>query len=618
MSSWNDSGLNGRPCAAAKWTCARFFSRVFVTALLLAVVGDASAQSPDARVDYILVIDQSGSMQGYNGSANIFPQVKSALREFVNSADAGSRIYMAPFSAGLTDFKSFNAGTEGAAALAYIDAMTANGARTHVYEAIGDAFKRYRDQPENEDRIGVVLVYTDGKDNGPQRLSMRDVVDRFGLERKEHDWLYYSTLGVELDPASVGALQNSGVATYNNNAEGTVAPIKVVQPRYGLLDFGNLYDREQLPERVQRFNKSSGMTEALTLSAQASVPELEAEGVYALVAPGRFQVDSDQSIAFSLTFENGTPPEGMYQGTLRLESGDPAVLVVPSSIDIRFRNEEPSIVKLSRPRGATGSLDLGRADPYRGDGRTEAARLNLDQNNRARENGATVMVRFEPDVKNPAALPDSFLLVNGDPLLDGVREVDLSGSNELLLQGRVSKGLPEGQYRGTLIFEDASALVDTSGLGSRRLPISIEVADRPWTFFNWLLLILLLLALITIIALAAGWILTGKLPWWKVDLLPAGAALTVEKPVKDYRQIDIGNRKRWKAGEGGDDLTDWKGSVVIAPKRRNRNIQTSVVDEQGGAQLLHIGERVPQSFAEADLVDGDRIILGPYTLYFQV
>lgn len=523
---------------------------------------------------------------------------------------------MAPFSAGLTDFQSFEVASEKQAALDYVENIEANGLQTHVYRAVGDAFHRYRAISENSDRIAVLLVYTDGKDNSPGSVNMGDVVQQFGLERREHDWLYYSTLGVDLDAADRRALEGSGISTYNNNPAGTVAPIKIVQPRYGLLDFGNL-KQGGLETRTLRFNTSAGLPRDVQIQVEARFDSLQRQAVYAVLEPSSFNPRAEEGVKLTLALENGTPAEGQYAGTLRLSSTDPSVLIVPSTVALRFRNEEAAIVKVGLAGGGTPPLALGTADPYRSEGRGPEIAFNLTPNARAQSQGGTFIVRFEPDTDNPAALPEGAILVNGQPLVQGRREVSLAEGNELRLQAHLSEPIPEGGYSGTFYLENGTVEVDASDLGGREMPLAFDVPSEPWSLVDWLLLLLALLAALTLLALVVGWILTSKIPWWKPDYLPAGAAVTIEKPSNEWREIPIGDRRAWRMGPGGDDLESAPGNVVIKPKRNGRTLVVKVTDETGGAQLLREGERIPMAFAEEDLDTGDRIIVGPYTLYYQ-
>jgi hypothetical protein len=592
-------------------------SSAYVFVFMLLFVGlaakRASGQNGRTQVDYVILIDVSGSMSGRpagSGNVDIFPKVKDAIVRFVSELQPGSSVFITPFAETVEQTRRFDIMDSATAEKAetYVRSLQAVGSETHVYEAIGEAFRRYNsDRGSAPDRIGVILVFTDGLDNGPQHLAMSDVVRHFGLQRRENDFLYYATLGVNLPPGEAAALASSGFGVPDPSPAGDVHPVRVVQPRYGLLVFGNL---QQNPDatRVLAMDVQGAIPPDFRLRARTSFPVLAQHGIYVEVTPYDLPAQDEVPMGLRLVNANGIL-SGDYDGTIQLESPDPRVIVVPRQIRAQFTYAPPRMVQVvAAPGRDRADIQLGRIDPFRSrNGRatvTDSLALEFDREAAARGGGFTVRVR--QDRSNPTVLPSEAFRLNGTP---GIMQTVDAARHALNLGIAIEQGqVRPGTYRGSLVLEDGSVQLK----GPREIPWQFQVISPPISAGAIAALAALALAVMTAVALFVRYWVTGGL---SAPLLKG--RLTVREPKGEFGQeITLSGRREMTFGSGTSELSQAGARVRIVPERRRSFFRIKVVTEEGTVMIRRQGEAFDLPVASESLQDGDMITLPPYRLEY--
>lgn len=142
----------------------RLLSAVVVS-LFIAVFAHAQGRG---AVDWIFVVDTSKSMRGLGENAkDIFGDVKESLKTFVREAAPGDSVTIFAFD---RETRLYSPSTEitGTARedlFTVIDALKADGDRTHLGEAIAKGLDRAASLPRlpNSTRSRAVVLFTDGK-----------------------------------------------------------------------------------------------------------------------------------------------------------------------------------------------------------------------------------------------------------------------------------------------------------------------------------------------------------------------------------------------------------------------------------------------------------------------
>jgi hypothetical protein len=591
----------------------RFLALAALFLLLGGGARPAAAQSGQTHVDYVILIDVSGSMAGHpagSGNVDIFPKVKDAITRFISELPPGNSVLITPFAERLGQTQRFEIvdSTSARRAEDYVRSLEANGSETHVYEALGEVFGRYNQLRANEaERIGVLLVFTDGVDNGPQHLTMGDVVQRFGLQRRENDFLYYATLGVNLPERDVAALSESGFSTHDPSPSGDVHPVRVVQPRYGLLVFGNL-QRNPASERVLAMDVQGTLPGDFRLRARTSFPVLAQRGTYVEVSPSAVPVADTVRLGLRLVNAEQVPT-GDYDGTIQLESPDPRVIVVPRQIRARFTYAPPRTAQvLPAPGASTPRLQLGRADPYRAaDGRAAPSdSLTLDLDAEAVAHGGSFAVRVRQDPGNPAVLPSDAVRVNG--VAGDAVTVDAAARKLRLAFALRRAQVRPGRYRGTLLLEDGSVEMR----GTHEIPWEFEVDRPPLSAGAIAGIVAAALAVLAALALFLRYWFTGG-----ISAALLRGRLTVREPNDAYGQeIALAGRREVTIGSGTGELPAARGRIRIVPERSRTTFRIKVVAEDGTVLIRRPGETFDVPVASESLRDGDLISIPPYRLEY--
>lgn len=453
-------------------------------AAIMLLQGPVAAQS-EFVVDYVFLVDVSKSMNGFGGTPVIFPQVKERLKERIRQLGEQQTIIIQPFADGLLPGRRFTMREDAdrQAALAFVDALSADGNNTYIYTSLLSTFRDYSVfRGDRTNRVAAVFVYTDGEDNGPGNQSMADMVRQFGLRRQPYDHLYYLTLGVKLPEADAAALDAAEYATHDESPRGKVRNPVIIEVRYPSLDFGNLQTAPDT-RMEQRFRLRGALPPNFRLHLSTVFPAMrEQNGPAAEVAPE--SVAPTAPVQFGLQLVNARNLEPRrYEGYIRFQSPDPGILVIPSSIPAYFAYEPPRFVTVTHQGRRGPVFQLGEADPFRSAGRrdSDSASLGLRYDPLTSRRGGWFRVRVESTGSEGRRLPEGMLTLNGRTGTE--HRVNAPGTRGLELRVRTSAdSVQPGSYEGWVILEPG----DIAVAGYDSIPWRLKVADRPWPL-GWVL-----------------------------------------------------------------------------------------------------------------------------------
>jgi hypothetical protein len=564
---------------------------VLLLGAMAATPGAAQQRGEMMTPDYVFVIDISRSMKGEGPGSpeNIFPRVTQAVERFVTNVDIGSNVVLVPFADGVKGFQRISILSEAdrERALRMIRSLEATGNETHVYGAIQEAFRRYAafraGEADRATRMVWMLVYTDGRDNGPQGLTMAQIIGAFKLNRQEYDYLYYATLGSRLSDAEILAIEESGVATYVDNPRGEVAPLWIVYPRYSLIDFGNLSEGPRKPV-VQSFGRigSGEFPAEFRMEVTAEFPGI-GEAIQAEVEP--YRTAPEREVPLRLRLVNGTPANGHYEGTLRFQHGrQQGIVVFPQDVRARF-DFGPS----PRIRPLAGRLTLGRAAPHSNKPaeRTGRATAALSLNTEARTRGGRFVAVLQPDPGNPAPFAPGTVRLNGRAV--DVDTVDIRRARSLSVEVDAGQ-LPPGTYRGKLVLEDGSVKVD----GPREIPWELEVASPPMPPWVWA------------VALAALAALAAVIVRWRRPVLRG--RLIIQEPFDRVNtQVSLNGRRELALNENGEVASEG-GHVRIVADGVGRNARPRVFKVVDGVYVRKARDGQDLAFQNTVLEHGDELV----------
>jgi hypothetical protein len=560
----------------------------FALAALVAAAGPALSQSGSVTIDYVIVVDVSGSMKGDGGTPNIFPAVKAQLRRLIGQLDDQQSVLLQPFAEGLRPSRRFDLRTQRQQALDYVESLRADGTRTFIYSSLLAAYDEYnRFRGEQRDRVAAVFVYTDGRDESGR--SMRAIVEDLKLRRQDYDYLYYATLGRDLAPADAAALESSGFAMYDPAPEGEVHTPVIVEVRYPILDFGNLR-LDSLRTQEQRFDVRGTLPPNFRLNARVVVPALTELGVYPELVPEVLRPNGRVPLRLALRNARDDVPRQRYTGVIELRKSDPAVLVIPQNIATRFRYAPRQFVRVLAKDDGEPELRLRALDPFRAEARRDSVgdALPLRYDDVTRREGGGFRVRVE---ENGNKLPPGTLRLNGRPgaehRLDAraVRELELSVA-------AAADDVDPGTYEGILVLDSDGLEIE----GSDTIHWTVRVAGKPWPWYVLPGLGLLVLLLV------------GVSYWVSRPRLRGRLVLDAED-----RSIFLGDETRVFIGPDATPVPTPEDAVVHIEARWQSGV-TAV--SNGFATFTRPAETTDQPFHEESLQEGDILTIGEYRLRY--
>ncbi len=147
----------------------KYFSIQSIVALMSIVLSTAFAEANSkGAIDWIVVVDTSGSMGGAGGTKNIFNQVKNSITEFVNTARLGDTVTIYSFDKDVTlqtQNIPITSNSNRGQLKQIIASLKADGVRTHTGKAVQKALQHSAllNQRSNANGRTVSIVFlTDG------------------------------------------------------------------------------------------------------------------------------------------------------------------------------------------------------------------------------------------------------------------------------------------------------------------------------------------------------------------------------------------------------------------------------------------------------------------------
>ncbi|MBI3891298.1 MAG: VWA domain-containing protein [Candidatus Wallbacteria bacterium] len=460
----------------------------FLTALLLLAATILGAAASRESFNYYLVIDTSGSMAGRpagSGNANIMPRVKEAVTAFLAKLAAGSRVAILPFDVKVhgSIWVTLAGETERTRAVKLVESLDPRGPRTCIYTALAEAFRwdqALKAKDAGARHVSTFLVFTDGLNDCDDSITMRDVLAKFRMIRGPNDFLFYTTLGVELPAAERGLLAAEPGVRYVAEPKGALEPISLVEARPAALDFGDIGAGGKATRKL-------AFTYVEQLAGKTVELALEMEGLEDREAvqlrPERIALDGGEA---EVTLELLNPQsfrQRKFAGVLKLSAAG-RVHVSPESLPIEFSTMPPRSYEVASPvplPAALGEL------PFSAAGKASAQVRFLIQPSASIESGGSTLeavVSLAPG--NPKALEAGrhvWLSAGG---ARGAAVALSAGAREVVLGVELARtDAAPGQYQGSVVLSSPDAdvrgpgLVPVAGTGrAASIPFSFSLAGE--------------------------------------------------------------------------------------------------------------------------------------------
>ncbi len=283
----------------------------FLITILLLFPVLAYPQPKKQIIDYVFLLDTSGSMVGLpKGSGNtvIFPKVKSAINDYLNTIQSPANIFIYPYDEGLHDLKRFKIDNKSdiRQVQSHITNLKAEGNNTWIYRSLADTIDKmeeFRNNHPNENHIVRIFLYTDGKDTDYKgQYNIKSVMEHYQLKRGEYDWwLFYSTLGLELPKAERKILKNNEHVTYQKIDKQVVLPILVIENKISNLHYGNLWQKgNETKTAMFTLPSQDKLPQDLKITATPEFLNLSSKGLGVKVSPAEFEPKPEVDFGVSL------------------------------------------------------------------------------------------------------------------------------------------------------------------------------------------------------------------------------------------------------------------------------------------------------------------------------
>jgi len=577
----------------------------FIVCVLLSSTLQPQQNTPS--VDYAFLVDVSGSMAGQMGHTNIFPSVQNAIQQFVLSLEPGSSVFFFPFDDRIREMIEFSIRSEADKRQIkdYIQSLRADGNNTAIYNTIHASLNRinsYR-QRQPSKRTVIFFVYTDGDDNVSREWNLESILDHFNLKRGEHDWLYYTELGLPSDVRKERIFRSREHMTYVT--ERIVHPIIHVETLIPVLNFGNL--RSSLRStRVEKFKVRgvSPLPPNYTLIIEPVFEELISQGAFAQITPDSFFPSETVNLELSLVNAEGIS-DGTYRGILKLKSRDPLVVIAPDEISASFSYQIDPQVEILPANGEEFPLELGEVNVHADDASSWEVRkaVFVRFNSMAERSGEKLKVSLVQDPSDDKPLDlGKCLVIDRIQGTEGWIDHD---TKQLQLVFNGNPDLSSGTYHGKILFESDKLVIIGKGIESkenspsvRTVSWSVSVPRKPIPSWVWLL--------IPVILAAIGFFLVRK----RLQP-PVFTDLKLEVREPEVREIDLAGRSEAKFGKGGEHFQESDVAFLIQAKVEGRAVH-AILHVQDGQMLLKKsdGHEDTTVIGEEKIFDGDIIKFG--------
>jgi len=573
----------------------------------LTAAGQQASQPAHLKIDYMFIVDVSGSMTGAVGHTNIFPEVKKAIADFITKLDPGTTIYFVPFAEQVREIRPFvlHGPDDVAAATAYINGLDANGLNTAVYNSLRDSMQYIQTRrPAEQAAVNpiIVHVYTDGDDNVSQGLTLGSILKEYKLRKGPHDWLFYAELGLPPNPeraATFSQFDNDNVR-YVNERRGEVRPITVLEARLPYMNFGNVIET-QSPERDQQFvvRGTQQLPANFFLRVEPYFDELRSAGVLADIEPERLPVTMKKTTLKLMLSNVENLAHGVYKGKLLVTPSDPLVIVVPDDIAAEFSYEPPKKIVISAAPGEHLPINIGEVAP----GQTAAAHLRVSANEEVRRAKIPVTFHIADLSANPARLPlGTAVYIDGQR---GKRDGTVAAPSEVTVVVQPPPNAPAGDYSGTIDVSAPGAQLSYDGGSATgtmlQIPWRFHVPPPPTPWWVWVIVVCVaILAILLLVYVATR---PPRFPDLQLQLL---------KPRRGTIELSGFSKKSF--GPSSNDLTDCKADFSIVARKRDGGGVTALIETDSNDVKLRRRSKNVDIFQQEELHPGDVIVVDQYEL----
>lgn len=583
-----------------------FAALAALTLNLGAVVAAADGHSR-ITVDYIFLVDVSGSMDGKAGHVQIFPKVKTAVTDFLHQLEPGTSVTFIPFAEDVRQEHRFvlRSPSDVSSAVQYVNSLVADGQATAVYRSINYALEQTKQlRAQKGDAAVVVLyIYTDGDDT-ISRISLKDILQRFNLERGEYDWLFYTELGVPRSAEKEAEFDKVEHTRYVSEATGEVHPLMQVEPLLPVLNFGNLL-ADPAATRAEKFvaRSTQPLPQNFDIKVEPVFDQVKQQGVLAEITPDRVHPDGKQ-VPFRISLLNtDSLKHGDYKGQLKLTSSDPLVLVIPDEIQASFQYETPHTIVVSTPPGQTVPFDFGAFRADRPPVLKRQLRLEYSPTARAAAEGVNVQLSQSASNPEPLRLGDDVSVSGAGKQASGTVAAT---QNEIELVVHPKRQLRPGAYSGTVeLSSDADLTGKTLKVdpqsGRRTVDWKFVVQPPPTPPWVWIALAVVVLAS-----------LLGFVAWKRRPPVFGDLQVSILGPVPN--DINLSRRHRATFGQHGDYATDSKIRFALIAEKADEGIAAMLDPIDGEIEIERSGAGKMPVVGKEQVYSDDVILFGPYRM----
>lgn len=463
-------------------------TRLIAGLLLLAALGVDGLGAARESFNYYLVIDVSGSMAGRpagSGNANIMPRVKEAVGEFLARLAPGCRVAVLPFDVKVHDglWVTLASDTERGRVAKLVRELDPRGPRTCIYSALMQAFRwdqTLKAKDPGARHVSTFLVFTDGLNDCDDSVTLRDVLQKYRMIRGPSDFLYYTTLGVELPAGDKALLAGEPGVRYVSEPRGALEPISLVEARPAALDFGDVGPSGKSARKLAlAFDaKLAGTPVEVSLDVEG-LEEREA----ARVRPEKFTLGEGD---LEVTLELINPlsfRQRKYSGILGLTAAG-RVHFAPGSLPVEFSTLPPRSFEVASTLPLP--VDFGEL-PFSADGAAVAeARFLIQPSASVESTGAALEAAVSLEAGNPSPLAagrHAALVAAGTR--GGAVTLGAAARELKLVLALPKADVRPGEYRGRIVLSSSDAELRGAGLvavagGSRAMavPFAFRIAGE--------------------------------------------------------------------------------------------------------------------------------------------
>lgn len=198
---------------------------------LLFLIASNQSYTQERLRDYFFMLDVSGSMvgKGDGKGINIFDDVKKWIKDFVSKTNEGEIVVIFPFEKGLLAredqyFKRvIKSDTDKNEAYKFIDNLKAEGQSTWLTDSYATLTQKMKiilngliNDYDNQQRDQIIIIYTDGKGNGPLDTDMNNFIEKYKLVKNDYEnlitkFVVIGDINVQINESDKKKLEDGGI-----------------------------------------------------------------------------------------------------------------------------------------------------------------------------------------------------------------------------------------------------------------------------------------------------------------------------------------------------------------------------------------------------------------------